>query len=222
MKTAVIACKIMQDELGYAMEKTGCDYPVVWLEQELHNVPAQLHVAVQEALDGLVGKAERVLLAMGFCSNALQGVRVPVAELICPRVDDCISILLGSVPRRLEISGEYAAMYFTEGWLRGERNIWVEHLHMLEEYGEELTAELEKDMFGHYRTLALLDCGVYPVEPLVEKTREIADGLHLEQRVIPASVAYLEQLLTGPWPAERFLTLRRGDTVTAEDLALDL
>ena len=222
MKTAVIACKIMQDELGYALEKTGCDYPVVWLEQELHNVPTQLHTAVQQALDGLVGEADRVLLAMGFCSNAIQGLHVPVAELICPRVDDCISILLGSVSRRMEIAREYAAMYFTEGWLRGERNIWVEHLHMLEEYGEELTAELEKDMFGHYRTLALLDSGVYPVEPLVEKTRERAEGLHLEQRVIPASVGYLEQLLTGPWPSERFLTLRRGSTITAEDLALEL
>lgn len=220
MKTAVIACKIMQDELGYAMEKTGCDYPIVWLEQELHNVPAQLHDAVQQALDQQ--NAERVLLAMGFCSNAIQGVKVPVEELICPRVDDCISLLLGSVRRRGEIAREYAAYYFTEGWLRGERNIWVEHRHMLEEYGLELTAELEKDMYGNYRTLALLDCGIYPMEPLVEKTREIAEGLHLEQRVIPASVGYLEQLLTGPWPAEKFLTLHRGSAVTAEDLQLDV
>lgn len=220
MKTAVIACQIMQDELSHAMEKTGCGYPIVWLEQELHNVPERLHAAVQAALDGL--DADRALLAMGFCSNAIQGLRVPVAELICPRVDDCISLLLGSVRRRVEVAREYAAYYFTEGWLRGERNIWVEHRHMLEEYGEELTAELERDMYGHYRTLALLDCGVGPVEPLVEKTREIADGLHLEQRVIPASVAYLEQLLTGPWPAEKFLTLRRGARITAEDLVLDV
>ena len=35
----------------------------------------------------------------------------------------------------------------------------------------------------------------------------IADGLHLAQRVIPASARYLEDLLTGPWPEERFLTV---------------
>ncbi len=218
MKTAVIACKTMEDELNYAMEQTDCDYPVFWLEQGLHNVPLMLCEAVQEALDA--AGAERVLLAMGFCGNSLRGLRVPAAELIVPRVDDCISLLLGSVKRRMEISREYAAYFFTEGWLRGERNIWVEHQHMLETYGEELTEELEKSMFGHYRTLGLLDCGIKAVEPLVEGTKMIAEGLHLQQQVIPASAQYLVELLTGPWPAERFLTIRGESVITDEDLIL--
>ena len=218
MKTAVIACKTMEDELNFAMERTGSDYPVFWLEQGLHNVPRQLCDAVQTALDG--ADAERVLLAMGFCGNSLRGLRVPAVELIVPRVDDCISLLLGSVKRRLEISREYSAYFFTEGWLRGERNIWVEHLHMLETYGEELTEELEKSMFSHYRTLGLLDCGIKPVEPLVEGTKMIAEGLHLTQRVIPASAGYLEDLLTGPWPADRFLTVRGEATITDDDMLL--
>ena len=218
MKTAVIACKTIEDELNWAMERTGSAYPIFWLEQGLHNVPQKLCDAVQAALDA--AGAERALLAMGFCGNSLRGVRVSAGELIVPRVDDCISLLLGSVKRRLEISREHAAYFFTEGWLRGERNIWVEHQHMLDTYGEELTAELEKSMFGHYRTLGLLDCGIKPVEPLVEGTKMIADGLHLTQQVIPASVRYLEDLLTGPWPAERFLTVRGGATIGDEDMLL--
>ena len=218
MKTAVIACKTLEDELGYAMERTGCDFPVLWLEQGLHNVPQKLLEAAQAALDE--AGAERVLMAMGFCGNSLRGLRVPAAELIVPRVDDCISLLLGSVKRRLEVSREYSAYFFTEGWLRGERNIWVEHQHMLETYGEELTEELEKSMFGHYRTLGLLDCGIKPIAPLVEGTKMIAEGLHLTQQVIPASARYLEDLLTGPWPEDRFLTVRGERTITDEDLLL--
>ena len=99
MTTAVIACKTMEDELNWAMERTGSDYPVFWLEQGLHNVPKKLLDAVQTALDA--AGTERVLLAMGFCGNALVGLRVPAVELIVPRVDDCISLLLGSVKRRL-------------------------------------------------------------------------------------------------------------------------
>ena len=216
MKTAVIACKTMEDELNYAIRKTGCEYPVIWLESGLHNVPAKLREGVQEVIDGL--DADRVLLAMGFCGNALAGVRAGTKEVILPRVDDCITLLLGSVKRRLAVSDEYAAYFFTEGWLRGERNIWVEHQHMLETYGEELTAELEKSMFGHYRTLGLLDCGEKPVEPLVENTKMIAEALHLQQQVIPASVDYLTELLTGPWPDERFITLAPGGELTAADL----
>ena len=48
----------------------------------------------------------------------------------------------------------------------------------------------------------------------------IAEGLHLTQKVIPASAQYLEDLLTGPWPAERFLTVRGGATITEEDMLL--
>ena len=218
MKTVVIACKTIEDELNHAMRRVGCDYPVLWLEQGLHNVPQRLMEAVRDALEG--SGADRALLAMGFCGNALLGMKTPVAEMIFPRVDDCISLLLGSVQRRLEISGEYAAYFFTEGWLRGERNIWVEHQYMLETYGEEITAELEESMYGHYRTLGLLDCGIKPMDALMEGTRMIAEGLHLRQQIIPASVAYLEQLLTGPWPEDRFVCLRGGEEITSETLTL--
>ena len=216
MKTAVIACKTIEDELNFAMQQTGCTFPVVWLEPGLHNVPEKLHAAVQTAIDDLTDC--RVLLAMGFCGNSLAGIKVTAEELIFPRVDDCISLLLGSVKRRLAITDQYAAYFFTEGWLRGERNIWVEHQHMLEKFGEEITEELEKSMFGHYRTLGLLDCGEKPVDSLVERTKMIAECLHLQQQVIPASVDYLKDLLTGPWPEERFVTARKGEEISGKQL----
>lgn len=220
MKTAVVACRTIEDELGYVMRKTGTDYPVAWLESGLHNVPKRLNATLQETLDGI--RADRVLMALGSCGNSLAGVRAGAFELIFPRVDDCISLLLGSVQRRMQVAEQYAAYFFTEGWLRGERNIWVEHEHMLEKYGEELTAELEKALYGHYRTLGLLDCGVKPVEPLVEGTKKIADGLHLTQQVIPATVSYIGELLTGPWPADRFVRKAPGTEITGEDLLLPL
>ena len=216
MKTAIIACETIKDELKFAMRQTGCTYPVAWLEAGLHNVPERLRAAVQTAMDGLTDC--RVLLAMGFCGNAIAGIKVTAKELVFPRVDDCISLLLGSVKRRLEISDQYAAYFFTEGWLRGERNIWVEHQHMLEKFGEEITEELEKSMFGHYRTLGLLDCGEKPVEPLVEGTKMIAECLHLQQQVIPASVDYLKELLSGPWPEERFITIAQGEEINGMQL----
>lgn len=218
MKTVVIACKTIEDELIYAMEKAENTFPIIWLEQGLHNVPERLREELQTAIDH--SGADRVLLAMGFCGNALQGLKISVPELVFPRVDDCISLLLGSVAQRLEVSEQYAAYFFTEGWLRGERNIWVEHEYMLEKYGEEITEELEKSMFGHYRTLGLLDCGFQPIQPLFEETKKIADALHLKQQVIPATVGYLRDLLTGPWPAERFVTLKLGSEITAEELVV--
>ena len=69
-------------------------------------------------------------------------------------------------------------------------------------------------------TLGLLDCGIKPVEPLVEGTKMIADGLHLTQQVIPATTQYLADLLTGPGPPERFITLKKGHSIGDEDMTL--
>ena len=218
MNTAIIACKTISDELRHAMAQTGTDYPVVWLEQGLHNVPELLRSALQTALDGL--EAQRVLLAMGFCGNAIRGVEVPACELIIPRVDDCISLLLGSVQRRLAVSREHAAYFFTEGWLRGERNIWVEYQHMVSKYGEDVARDIAGTMFGNYRTLMLLDSGTEPIEQLVESTEIVAETLHLEQKVAPATRDYLAELLRGPWDDERFVVVSPGSIITAKDLML--
>ena len=101
MNTAIIACKTIEDELRHAMAHTGTDWPVVWLEQGLHNVPDMLRSALQTALND-VG-AQRVLLAMGFCGNAIRGVEVPVAAY--------------------RVSGEYAMIKAAaaNGWIDEEK-----------------------------------------------------------------------------------------------------
>ncbi|MBC7293206.1 MAG: DUF1638 domain-containing protein, partial [Thermoleophilia bacterium] len=98
--------------------------PVIWVESGLHDRPQRLRAVLQERLDSLdegaaqglpvsvlsvrpgrgpaaerremvtVGPVEEVLLALGFCGKALQGLRAQHLRLVFPRVDDCISLLL--------------------------------------------------------------------------------------------------------------------------------
>ena len=218
MKTVILSCRTLEDELRASMEKSGKDYPVVWLESGLHNVPKKLTGRIQEELDKI--EADRVLLAMGFCGNAMAGIHGNF-EMILPRVDDCISLLLGSVERRMEIAREYAAYFFTEGWMRGERNIIVEYEHTLNKYGPEITESVMEMMYSHYRTLAILNCGVGDVPSLMEQTKEIAERLHLEQRELPATLDYLVELFTGPWSEERFITLPAGQVLDSSLLRLN-
>ncbi len=218
MTTALIACRTLEDELRFAMARTGSDFPVAWLESGLHNTPNKLRARLQEELDAR--GEERVLLAMGFCGNALAGVNTGAHELIVPRVDDCISLLLGSPLRRQAVSRELAAYFLTDGWLRGERNLWVEYQYCVEKYGKETADEINEMMYGHYRTLAVLDCGVKPAEPVMERAGKIADTLHLKLRRLDATVEYLCALLTGPWEEERFLRLPPGTAAAEEMLSL--
>jgi hypothetical protein len=201
-----------------AFEKCKVEYPIEWLESGLHNVPKNLNSKLQEILDNI--QADRVLLVMGFCGNSIQDIKAGSFELIIPRVDDCISLLLGSVKARVEVSREHSAYFLTEGWLRGERNAWVEYQRTLEKYGEKRAKSIAKSLFGHYRSLCLLDCGAMPIGKLVEDTKIIAETLNLEQKVIPATVEYIKKLLTGPWTEEDFIIKNPGETIAVGDLYL--
>lgn len=217
MKTAVIACKTVEEELRAAMGRTGTDYPITFLEQGLHNTPKKLTARLNETLAGI--EADRVLLAMGFCGNAMAGVCAERSELVLPRADDCITLLLGSAARRTEVSSALAAYFLTEGWMRGERNLWAEYLHTVERYGEETARQIARMLYGHYRTLALLDCGTGSVEALTAQTKEAAETLHLRQQILPGTLRYLEALLTGPWDKARFLVKPAGSAIRPEELS---
>lgn len=218
MTTAVIACRTIETELNRAMELSGISYPVLWLDSGLHVYPKKLNGELEKILSET--PYERLLFAMGYCGGGLSGLHAGEHELIIPKIDDCITLFLGSLSERRRIGKEYAAYFLTEGWLRGEQNIWTEYLYMVSKYGEETAAELSEEMYGNYRTLALLDTGTEPMEPLIEKTKIIADTLSLRQQVLPASLSYISALLTGPWDDGRFIKKAPHSVVTCEELCL--
>jgi hypothetical protein len=213
----VIACRTLQAELEFVFNKTGLALPVAWIESGLHNAPEKLHAKLQESLDSVKGYT-RILLLFGICGNAVLNLKCGNFELVMPRVDDCISLLIGSPCKRSMLSREYAAYFLTEGWMRGERNLWAEYQHCVQKYGERQANEIAKTMYGHYRTLALLDTGVSPVGPLLDSTKNIADTLGLQQKVLPADTSYIEEFLHGPWPKERFIVKGPFGSVLADDL----
>jgi len=220
MKTVIICCRTLENELTAAMEKTGVRYPVEWMESGLHNSPSRLNARLFERIARL--EADRILLAMGFCGNALPGIVSLRAEIIVPRVDDCISLLLGGMKPRQKVSSEYAAYFLTDGWLKGERNIIREYEYSVEKFGEEEAEMLAEMIYGHYRTLALLDTGVCPTDGLWDQTENISNLLHLERRIIPGTLSRLEELLAGPWDREHYLVIPPGETVTAAHMVLEV
>lgn len=104
-----------------------------------------------------------MLLGFGNCGNAIQGLKSGDFELIVPRLDDCVSLVLGSQRYRERYSREHHAFYLTDGWITGSRTIEVEYNEMIEDYGEEEADELMNMMYVNYNTMAYLDTGLYDV-----------------------------------------------------------
>ena len=88
-----------------------------------------------------------MLLGFGNCGNAIQGLKSGDFELIVPRLDDCVSLVLGSQRYRERYSREHHAFYLTDGWITGSRTIEVEYNEMIEDYGEE---EADYDLLQRY------------------------------------------------------------------------
>ena len=211
-REVMIACDTLRTEIEHVMQAHGVERRVIWMEHLLHNVPVKLAGALQEAIDG-IEDADRVLLGYGNCGNAIQGLVTGDFELIIPRVDDCISLMLGSQRYREGYSQQHAAFYLSDGWLKGEHTIEWDYEEMVNDYGEEEADEVMNMMYAHYRTMAYLDTGLYDVAGLMERTRHLCEVIETRQVVEPAILSYVEQLVCGPWPDELFVHVGPGQTV---------
>ena len=203
MKTIIIACRTLEDEIALAQKNAGTSFPVEYIESGLHERPKKLHEAAQELLQRV--KARRVLFCLGQCGNSLTGLNTGSHELIMPKIDDCLSLLIGSSGEKARIAATDKAFFLTEGWLRGESTIMSQYEKSVEKYGEDTALVILEMMYEHYETLGLIDAGAAPMDELWEKTAQMADLLGLARKSYPGTVSYIEQLLTGPWTPDKFI-----------------
>ena len=214
MKTVAIACKTLEEEIRLVLRRPDVPTPeLVWIESGLHNTPEKLRARLQRALDE-VETAERVLLVFGICGNAALYLKTGDFEMIMPRVDDCITLMLGSFAARSRIAAEGGTYFLTQGWMQNESNIYAEYLYAVKKYGKRTADSIYKTLLAHYRQLGLIDTGAYDFVQFVEKTKVVSETLGLAQRPITGTLEYLAQLFTGPWPAERFIAVPKNTVVS--------
>jgi len=209
MKIRIIACRTLEKELLSAMSQTGCTYPIRWLEAGQHNRKDARRAEIQAALDDGTD-CDTVLLAMSLCGGCVTGLQSRNFQLVLPRCDDCITLLLGSQKRRNDLPRTY---FLTEGWLSGKDNIEAEYQRTLEKYGPERTRRIFSAMLANYEKLAFVDTGCADAS---ERIGKIADMMGLASARIPGTLSWLEDMLQGNWEPDRFLVLGPNSTLTEE------
>ena len=137
-----------------------------------------------------------------------------------PRAHDCITLFLGSKERYRDVVGEHPGTYFySPGWIRGrrvpgpDREKWLRELYA-DKYDEEDMDDLieaDRESYAHTDRACYVDLtGDTQAE---DYCRNCAKWLGWEFVRLPGDPALLRQLLTGPWPEDRFLTLRPGEHI---------
>ena len=212
MKTVIIACKTMEKELLAAMSRIPCSCEVRWLEAGMHNQPKKLNEQLQALLDAC-SEFDTVLLCMSLCGNAVAGLRTYDFQLIIPRCDDCISLLLGSSERRKKFPATY---FFTDGWLKSDKSLWAEYQNCLQKYGKSRTDRIFSEMLSHYCHLALVDTGCFDTIKAAQEIRKIAETFSLEYVQIEGTLDYIQRLLTGNWDTTDFIIVPKNSRLTLQ------
>lgn len=109
--------------------------------------------------------------------------------------------------------------FLTECWLKSKGNIWDEYKHAVARYGSERADKIFQVMFAHYKRITLIDTGCYDLVKTRETASEIARAFSLDLNVLPGTLSYLTDLLTGNWEPDRFLIVPPHSRISSEDLS---
>jgi hypothetical protein len=209
-KVDIIACETIDDEIRKVNRRGfGCRF----LEHGLHRTPDLLREKLQEAI--LQDReAETILLGYGLCSNGVVGLRSPDKWLIIPRVDDCISLLLGSRKVYLEhFKSEPGTYYLTKGWIDHGKTPYSQYHENLEKYDPETALWVAKELLKNYTRIALIDTGAYDLNGCRCHAEAMAAFFGLRLEVVPGTIQLLHDLVKGRWNKD-FLVIEPGCEVT--------
>jgi hypothetical protein len=215
-KAGVIACEIMQAEIEAVA--LGLDHiETRYLDQGLHRTPALMAGRIQELVDRLDNRVDRIVLGYGLCSNGIVGVQARTRDIVVPLCHDCIGFFLGSPQAYLDdFKARPGSYYLTPGWIVEKKD----PLSIIEEdyvprYGRKTAEWAKKEELKHYTHIVLVDTGVDDLEPMRRIARKNADYFGMEYLEIKAgSKEFFHKLVRGPYPEEEFFLVRPGEAVT--------
>lgn len=234
----VIACRSMYREISLLVSQVESACDVVFLPLGLHNDPGKLREALQREIAATQPQRfayekgnletgydyDAILLAYGLCSRGTEGVTSAKYPVVIPRVHDCIALLLGSHARYEELTRKYRGIYwYSPGWIEHslepgkERHTLVYETYR-EKYGEDnarYLMQLEENWQKEYRYAFYIRWGLPVDAKYMAFTKECAEFLGWEYRVVEGDKTLLADLLEGRWDAERFLILAPGETLEA-------
>jgi hypothetical protein len=153
-RTVIIACAVFRDVIRNYVEEP--ETLVLFMDYGLHLVPRNMRAAIQKELDAL-DTPSLVLIGFGLCGNGLAGIQSRGHTLIIPRVDDCVSLYLGSRAAYLrEFQAEPATYYLTPGWLECGGEPMTEHEKCCNQFGAEKAAMIADMLYGKYRKICFV------------------------------------------------------------------
>jgi hypothetical protein len=210
-----LACPVVIEEMRARLPE-GLESET--LDFQLHSKPENLKGALQEKIDANADY-DVLVLGYGLCSQAVVGLRSERSTLVVPKVDDCISILLGSRAAYLEqMRIQPGTVYTSKGWIESRDTPMGHYERMTAKYGEERAKRVIATLYKHYKRIVFINTGVGDIERYRQYTLERADQLNLDFVEMEGSPALFDKMVNGVWN-EEFVVVEPGREISFLDFA---
>lgn len=193
----VLACAVFQHLLEKMLPE-NLAAQVTFLDYGLHQIPKNLHTAVQEQIDS-IAEPSLVVIGYGLCGNGLNKIKARDHTLLMPRADDCIAILLGSYQTYMrqftEKSGTY---YLTKGWLESGSDPLKEYERAVAKYGQETGEWIIDQQYQNYKYLTLVAHNQEDLEayrPRAQKVAKFCERWGMKYEEMLGSDNYVRRLV---------------------------
>jgi len=205
--TTIIACKVFKPELtALGLEESR----VIYLEQGLHRDPSTLRERVTAALSCLEEDVHinSAILLYGYCGGGLADLVSKRLKLIIPLAHDCIPLIRGSCPDRLD----HQAFFLSPGWIDHGLTPLTEYFEAVKKYGQEVALWLSMEILKGYKEVVLVEtiAGIRPHH--LRYAEKMAGLFGLSVRKVTADKTWLVNLLSGN-PCEQVLTINPGEAI---------
>jgi len=197
LPVVVLSCQVLQDLLADLLPESLAR-KVILMDYGLHRVPGKMAGALQEVLDTLE-EPSLVILGYGLCGTGLKGLRAGRHTLLVPRVDDCITLLLGSYRAYMrEFQAVPGTYYLSKGWLESGSHPLKEYEEYVPRYGAKEAMWIMDQQYQHYERLVFVAHQESDLEAYRPQAQDVARfcerwGMRYEEML--GSDAYVRRLI---------------------------
>ncbi|MDD3818746.1 MAG: DUF1638 domain-containing protein [Actinomycetota bacterium] len=212
-KIKLIVCDVIYDELKNKLTE---EWDVTNFEKSLHEHSDKLREKLQEEIN----KSQNydiIVLGYGLCGNGTLGLVSPKVPIVVPKVDDCITLLLGSTAeRKKQLKIEPGTYFLTRGYIGETGDFILPGVSEIKNKFDEDTLQwVVKEMLKNYRKIAFIDTGNYNSTEYKEKARKEAIKLGLKFEEIKGSNNILDKIINKNWNGQ-FIIIRPGVRITSD------
>jgi hypothetical protein len=238
VKDIAIVCSVMKNELLELSRDNPNSPEFVFLEQHLHDNPDAMRMKLQEEIDKVTDDYGAIILYYGLCSNGVVGLKSDKHEIIIPRVDDCISLFLGSKKRYAEeFKKNPGTYYLCKGWIEYGSDPYRGYLVVTDQedkipegflkdknrygnkkYPKDVSRRIFAEMVRNYKKVLLIDnddiekVHLDYAKQMVSFMSEILNE-EVSLVEVKGSKRLLKKLISGSWESDEILRIKPGQEV---------